>query len=348
MRIGFCRVGDGSQVAYATTGEGPPLVLVPGWLSHVEHLWSHPAAASALERLSAHHRLVWYDRIGGGLSDRTRPTTSLEDDVDQLRAVLGAAGVERCRLIGYSAGGPAAVTFAVEEPERVERLVLCSTYAAGRDLSSEEQFRALTRLIGDNWRLASLTMSALFLPNGSSEDIRWFTKFQRRASEPEMAVRLIEYMYRQDVRDSLSRLRVPTTVLTTRHDPAVHPDRGRELARLVPDAELHVLEGSEHDPFIRDAGEMVTAILAAAEGRPFRPDPPTPAASEPPALSGRETEVLALIGRGDSNKEIAERLGISTATVERHVTNLYRKLDARGRADAAVHAVARGLVPTHH
>ena len=342
MRIGFCRVADGSQVAYATAGDGPPLVLVPGWLSHVEHVWKHPAAASALEQLSAGHRFVWYDRIGGGLSERGRGTSSVADDVAQLEAVLEAVGIDRCRLLGYSAGGPAAIAFAATRPERVERLILCSTYARGRDLAPDAQFRGLTDLIGTDWKLASLTMSALFLPNGSSEDVRWFTKFQRRAADPQTAVSLLEYMRSQDVTELLGQVRAPTTVLTNRHDPAVHPDLSRTLARAVPGAELHVLEGSEHDPFIRDAGEMVPAILAAAEGRRFERSTPAPATTA--ALSARETEVLALIGQGSSNKDIANALGIGLATVERHVTNLYRTLDARGRADAAVHAVARGLV----
>jgi pimeloyl-ACP methyl ester carboxylesterase/DNA-binding CsgD family transcriptional regulator len=344
MRIGFCRVADGSQVAYATAGEGPPLVLVPGWLSHVEHVWGHPAAASSLTQLSAGHQFVWYDRIGGGLSDRARTTSSLDDDLEQLEAVLAAVGVDRCRLLGYSAGGPAAVAFAAAAPERVERLVLCATWARGADLAPEAQFRSLVDLIGTNWKLASLTMSALFLPNGSSEDVRWFTKFQRRAADPAGAVALLEYIRSQDVSGLLSSVRAPTTVLTNRHDPAVPPDLCRALARSIPGAELHVLEGSEHDPFIRDAGETVPAILAAAEGRPFVPASP-PAVVAPVELSGRETEVLALIGGGATNKDIARSLGIGLATVERHVTNLYRKLDARGRADAAVHAVARGLVP---
>ena len=75
-RIGYCRVADGAQVAYATAGEGPALVLTPGWLSHVERLWTHPSAASTLARLSERHRFIWYDRIGGGLSDRSRVTTT--------------------------------------------------------------------------------------------------------------------------------------------------------------------------------------------------------------------------------------------------------------------------------
>ncbi len=341
-RIGYCRVADGAQVAYATAGEGPALVLTPGWLSHVERLWTHPSAASTLARLSERHRFIWYDRIGGGLSDRSRVTTGMVDDLAQLEAVLAATGVERASIIGYSAGGPVATLFAAAHPERVEHLVLCATYARGSDLSSQEHHDGLVAIIVNNWNLATLAMSSLFLPNGSSDDLSWFSAFQREAADPEMAVALLELMRTHDVRDELARLDVPTTVLTNRHDPAAHPDLSRQVARLVPGARLHVLEGSEHDPFIRDSGDLVDAILAAVDGRPFTPTPPP--ATSTVDLTRRETEVLTLLALGASNKDIARDLGVRPSTVERHVTNLYRKLGAKGRADAAVHAVARGLV----
>ncbi len=340
-RVGYCRLADGAQVAFATAGEGPALVLTPGWLSHVEQVWTHPSAASTLAQLTAQHRVVWYDRVGGGLSDRSRTTSSMEDDRAQLDAVLDATGVDRARVVGYSAGGPVAVNFAAEHPERVEHLVLYSTYARGIDLNSEQEHEGLISIIGTNWKLATLALSSIFLPNGGSDDLRWFSAFQRRAAEPAMAAALLRYMRTQDVRDDLARLTVPTTVITNRHDPAVRPALSREIARLVPGARLYELEGNEHDPFIRDSGDVVEAILAAVEGRTFTPSRP-PASTV--ALSPRETEVLALVGKGSSNKDIARDLGVQPATVERHVTNLYRKLGARGRADAAVHAVARGLV----
>lgn len=320
--------------------------MVPGWLSHVERLWSHPSAASALAQLAERHRFIWYDRVGGGLSDRSRLTESMDDDLAQLAAVLDAAEVDRCRLIGYSAGGPVATRFAVVAPERVEHLVLYSTYARGADLSSDDHHEGLVGLITTNWKLASLAMSSLFLPNGSSDDLTWFTRFQRAAAAPEMAASLLGYLRRQDVIADLPLLRVPTTVLANRHDPAVRTELTREVARLVPGARLQMLEGSEHDPFIRDSGEVVPAILAAVEGRTFTPSRPPPSVTVP--LTPRETDVLTLLGNGASNKDIALQLGVQPSTVERHVTNLYRKLGANGRADAAVHAVARGLVSLPH
>ena len=113
LRTGFASCPGGEKIAYAWTGSGPPLVMVPGWLTHVHELWSHPAAASALAAFAENHRFVWYDRLGSGLSDNDRTSASVEDDVRQLIAVLDDLSIDRVDLIGYSLGGPAAIEFAV-------------------------------------------------------------------------------------------------------------------------------------------------------------------------------------------------------------------------------------------
>jgi DNA-binding CsgD family transcriptional regulator len=162
------------------------------------------------------------------------------------------------------------------------------------------------------------------------------------ATTAEMAVRLLDHMRAMDVRDVLPSIRAPTLVLHNRRDQAVPAEAGREVSALVPGAELQLLDGNEHDPFIRDSGSVVEEILAFMAGRaPRAPAPPDRPAT---ALSPREEEVLRLIADGAANKQIASTLGITLATVERHVTNLYRKVGAQGRADAAMAAVAMGLV----
>ena len=319
------------------------MVMVPGWLSHLERVWTHPAARSARDKLAAAHRFVWYDRLGCGLSDRVGFTPSIDNDVEQLEAVLDATGVERCSLIGYSFGGPAAATLAARHPERVDRLVLYSTYARGRALASDGQHEALKALIRGNWALGTRALATLFVPNGSPQDVSWFRRFQRDAATAEMAVTLLDAMRTHDAREALVQVRAPTLVLTNRHDPACNPDNSREVAALVPGAILHILDGNEHEPFIRDSGSVVEAILDFVERRPLT-SPTLDVAPPALALSPRETEVLRLLAAGEANKVIAGRLGIGVATVERHVASIYRKLGARGRADAALHAVALGLV----
>jgi pimeloyl-ACP methyl ester carboxylesterase/DNA-binding CsgD family transcriptional regulator len=339
--VGFCRLAEGSRIAFATAGEGPPLVMLPGWLCHLEESWAHPAAASARAKFAAAHRFVWYDRLGCGLSDRDGFEPSLENDVAQLAAVLDDAGIDRAHLIGYSYGGPPAALFAARYPERVGRLVFYSAFARGTAISTAEQCEALKHLIRLDWGLGSRALASRLVPNASSQDLRWFDRFQRLATSAEAAVRLIEHRWTMDARDALPCVRAPTLVLHNRDDRAVPLSAGQEIAALVPGAQLCVLDGNEHDPFIRDSGSVVESILAFVNGRAAAP----PAGGQRPvSLTPREQEVLRLIAGGAANKQIATRLGVTEATVERHVTNLYRKIHANGRADATRTAVAMGLV----
>jgi pimeloyl-ACP methyl ester carboxylesterase/DNA-binding CsgD family transcriptional regulator len=340
----FCSLADGSSVAYASLGEGTTLVMVPGWLSHLEYTWRHPAAASALQKLTAHHRLVWYDRLGCGLSDRDGFTLTLENDLEQLIAVLDACGIRRTHLIGYSFGVPPAVVFAARHPDRVHRLVLYSGYARGSAMMPRESLEASTHLIRADWAMATRLLSTHLMPNAGAGDLHWFTRYQQRSAEPEMAARLLEHTWSMDVRAALAHVVAPTLVVHNRQDQVIPASAGEELAALLPDARLHLLDGNEHDPFIRDAGSVVEVLLAFVDGRPL---PTTTAAELPaPALTPREREVLHLLASGATNDAIAAELAIAAKTVERHVTNLYRKLDARGRADATRAAVALGVVPT--
>lgn len=343
--VGFAVVPTGGRVAYASAGDGPPLVMVPGWLSHVREVWTHPSAAAALAKLSDGHQFIWWDRLGCGMSDRHPVTPSLEDDVVQLTAVLDAMGVDRCDLLGYSFGGPPAVVFAHRHPERVRHLVLYSTYVRGADLAEESMFDALIDLVRAGWELAATTLSAVFVADGSADDRRWFSRFQRASAEATTAADLLAYVRHQDVTDVVGALRVPVTVVSAADDRVVTPDHARTVARSIPGARLVVVEGRTHDPFIRGDGGVVEAILAGVEGRPAvvhaRPEPD---ARPTDPLTPRERDVLRALVDGAPNKVIAARLAVSVATVERHLSNLYRKLGVSGRAEAAARAVRAGLV----
>jgi pimeloyl-ACP methyl ester carboxylesterase/DNA-binding CsgD family transcriptional regulator len=337
----FCRLADGSQVAYAAMGTGSPLVMVPGWLCHLEQNWSHPAAASARAKLATSHRLVWYDRLGCGLSDREGFELSLDNDVEQLVAVLDAEGIERTNLIGYSFGVPPAAVFAARFPERVNRLVFYSGFARGTAMMPAETLEAVLQMIKADWPMASQLLATRMVPNASSKDLRWFSGFQQVAATPGMAAQLLAHTWAMDVREPLTQIGAPTLVAHNRDDQTIPCTAGQEIAALVPGAQLHLLDGNEHDPFIRDSGSVVEAILDFVGGRPIAPATPPP---PEPDLSPRERQVLRLIASGATNETIASTLGIAVKTVERHITNLYRKLGAGGRADATRCAVAMELV----
>lgn len=345
--FGFAHAADGRSIAYGSAGSGPALVMIPGWLSHVSTLWSHPDAASAQRQLAERHRFVWYDRCGCGLSDCDRPTTTLDDDVDELIAVLDALDIERADLIGYSMGGPTAVAFAARYPDRVRHLVLYATMARGSDLANEDFRDALVDLVSSGWSAASQMLASMLLPEATAADIRWFARFQRRAATASNAARLLQFLYEMDVRHLLEEVRVPTTVIGASEGRTMTMSHASALAAGIPGARLVAVGGNTHDPFIRDVTDVVDAILAAVEGR--RPQDPEDASrqpgSEPTQLTRRESDVLTALADGNSNKQIAVGLGVSVATVERHLTNAYRKLGANGRADAAVRAVRLGLVP---
>ncbi len=338
----FATLTDGSCVAYGSRGEGPALVMVPGWLCHLELNWSHPAAASALEKLSAAHRFVWYDRLGCGLSDRDGFELSLDNDVEQLASVLDAAGIQRANLVGYSFGVPPAARFAARHPERVDRLLLYSGFARGQAMMPRDSLEASTQLIRADWDMAVRLLATHMLPNASSQDLRWFSRFQQVAAEPEMAARLLEHTWAMDVRADLAAIEAPTLVVHDRDDQVIPASAADELAAAIPGARRHLLDGNEHDPFLRDSGSIVEVILDFVAGRPIAPRT-TP---EPPhaSLTPREREVLRHIASGATNERIAATLDIATKTVERHVTNVYRKLGAGGRADATRAAVAMELV----
>lgn len=344
VRFGFAPTSDGRSVAYGWTGSGPPLVMVPGWLSHVSTLWSHPDAASAQARLAAHHRFVWYDRCGCGLSSSDRPTTSLDDDVDELVAVLDALDIERTDLIGYSMGGPTSVVFAARYPERVRHLVLYATLARGADLASDEFREALLALVRSGWSAASQMLASTLLPEATAEDVRWFARFQRRAATADNAALLLQFLYDMDVRDLLSEIRVPTTVIGSSEGKIMRMSHATELAAGIPGARLVAVGGNVHDPFIRDVTDVLDAILAAVQGGPQVGRTSRTPPAERAQLTSRESDVLSAVAGGSSNKQIAAALGLSVATVERHLTNVYRKLDANGRADAAVRGIRLGLV----
>lgn len=357
--IAFCRVPGGSQVAYAAMGAGRPLVMVPGGLCHLLQSYEHPAASTARAKLAARRRFIWYDRLGCGLSDRDGFDLSLDNDVDQLETVLDAAGVEQADLIGYSLGAPAAAVFAARHPERVGRLVFPASFARGASVYADAEFDVLTSMIRRSWGLASRALGASLVPNASSEDLRWFSRFQTAACTAEVAIEVLEHMRTIDVSDVLASVRAPSLVIHNRHDPAVPFAAGRELAAGIPGARLHVLEGNEHDPFIRDSGQIVETVLAFVDGRPIEPAGsrgPTASAGQVGGslpngmgtpvgtLTDRECDILRLIAQGESNKQIAVTLDVAIATVERHITNLYRKIGARGRADAVMAAIALGVV----
>ena len=351
QQIRFCSTATG-RIAYAEVGVGPALVLPAWWVSHLELDWESPDIRAFIEALAARRRVIRYDPLGTGLSDRREGGHGgLDGELEALAAVVGAAELERTALLGISSGACLAATFAARDPSAVEALVLYGGYARGAEVTAPEVRDSMLGVVSAHWGLGSRLLADLFMPDASSEELEAFARFQRAAAPPETAAAHLGFVYSVDVAAELLQIEAPTLVLHRREDRAIPFERGRELAASVPDARLLTLEGSEHLPWRGDAAAIAAAIGefldgdagAGAQLRARRPEARGDRL-EPAGLSDRELEVLRLVAAGLNDAEIAERLVLSPHTVHRHVANVRRKLRQPSRAAAVAQAGRLGLI----
>jgi pimeloyl-ACP methyl ester carboxylesterase/DNA-binding CsgD family transcriptional regulator len=339
----FCTSPDGVGLAYAIDGEGPPLVKASNWMTHLDFERQSPVWRHWVRELSRGHKLIRYDERGCGLSDREFDgTPTIDSHVGDLAAVVEAAGIEHFALLGLSGGGPTAIEYAVRNPERVSRLVLYGTWARGRYLRGDaeaEQSRRLIELIRVGWGGAvpgfRQVFSSIYIPSAGEEQKRWYDELQQASSSGEVAARLWVSRSRTDISDTARRVTQPALVLHARHDRAVPYEEGRRLASLLPDARFVTLETDNH---ILQEGEPAWEAFLS-EVRAFLGDErPRTVPADLSELSAREREVLELVAVGMSNEAIAERLFLSTRTVERHLSNVYAKLRLSGKSARAAAA----------
>jgi pimeloyl-ACP methyl ester carboxylesterase/DNA-binding CsgD family transcriptional regulator len=343
---GFARLPDAGRIAFAVVGSGPPIVLPAWWVSHVAEDWHFDPFRRFVEGLAAGRMVVRYDRVGTGMSDRERPrqTFTPEFELAALCAVLDELGLGRVTLMGISCGGCIAVDFAVRWPERVDRLALYGSYANGHALGPPEARKGMVDLVRSHWGLGSRLLADVFGPSWSPEDRAAFAAVQRVSADAQVAADLLELIYETDMRDELPRVRAPALVVHREHDRSMRLRGAREVAALLPRAEVVTLPGDAHLPWHGD-GDAVLRAVAPFLGIKAPPGPVRdPDASVSEELSAREREVLALVAQGLSDTQIAERLVISPHTVHRHVANILAKLGLPTRAAAAARAARTGLL----
>lgn len=260
QRIRFTRSRDGTRIAWARTGEGPPLLRAGLFLGHLEQEQNSPVWGPVYQRLNASFSLVRYDQRGFGLSDRDPARLELEDYIDDLEAVADAAGFDRFALLGLSQGAAIAVGFAARRPERVSRLVLVGGFVQGRMVrpSEEERARAaaVLAMIREGWGDPEgpflQAFATLYMPDATPEQLLSIVGLQRAAATPEMAVRIRDAIDHFDVSDRLERIEAPTLVVHANRD-AVHPfAQGLRLAERLPRAELMAIESRNHAPLPQD------------------------------------------------------------------------------------------------
>ncbi len=274
----YARSGD-VHVAYQVHGTGPiDLLLVPGFVSQVEAWSEEPEGARFLRGLAAFSRLILFDKRGTGLSDRVPETAlpTLEQRVDDVRAVLDEIGSERAAILGFSEGAAMSVFFAAAHPGRVHALVLCGGCAAypwGRQLSRASFLDGFQRGIERGWGRGSI--APMFAPSavGDARLERWMARWERLSASPGAAMALVRMLCEIDVRDILPTVRVPTLVLQRTGDLVTPLSAGRYLAHAIPGAVFREHPGNDHLPFFGDSDALVADIEEFLTGARTERDP---------------------------------------------------------------------------
>ncbi len=250
QKVDFCRTSDGVRIAYATSGHGPAVVQVVGWLTSQSGSSNFFVTGQYLKRISTRHLFVRYDGRGSGFSDRGLHDYSLEPRVRDLEAVVDALRLGRFALYGDSAGAAPSVAYAATHPERVTRLVLYGGFAH-QALREVERKKAFVSLIHDWWGGSDNPESrqlfaSLMMPDASEADRRLFIEMERTSLTPEDAAALMLANFALDVTALAPKVRVPTLIIHRRGDLAVPLENGREMATLIPGARFMVVEGRNH------------------------------------------------------------------------------------------------------
>ncbi len=347
QHIRFCTAADGTRIAVASIGSGPPLLRAAHWLSHVDHDLESPVWRPWLAELSRQHTYIRYDQRGCGLSDPDVTEYSLDAWVGDLEAVVDHLGLARFPLIGMSQGGAVAVSYALRHPEKVSHLVLLGAYARGalrRDTGPVGRLEAetLVNLIRLGWGRDNPAFRQVFtnqfIPDGTPEQHQWWNELERLTASPENAARTLEAFHEVDVTEAARRLQVPTLVVHARGDARVPFDEGLRLATLIPGARFLPLDSANHvlletEPAWGRFVQELRSFLGAA----------VPAVLDE-RLTPAEREVLRLVAQGLDNPAIADRLGKSEKTVRNQVSSILDKLALKSRAQAIVQAREQGLV----
>jgi pimeloyl-ACP methyl ester carboxylesterase/class 3 adenylate cyclase len=276
-RTHYARSGD-VHVAYQVVGDGAfDLVLIPGFVSNVEVWWDDVAAARFFERLASFSRLILFDKRGTGLSDPVPGVPTLEQRMDDLRAVMDDVGSERAALMGISEGGPMAMLFAATYPDRTRALVL---YGSFTNFVSDDdsgayhpgKFAPLVKFIEKRWgEPATFDAMCPSLANDETARQHW-ARFERQSASPAAAVAVFRMDAEIDVRSILPSVRVPTLVVHRTGDRVCRVEAGRYLGKNIPEARYFELPGVDHVPWVGDSSSVLEPIHEFLTGTPGAPE----------------------------------------------------------------------------
>ena len=275
QRVQFATARDGAQIAWATVGQGPPVLKAPNWLNHIEYEWRNPVWGPAFAELARHCRLVRFDQRGNGLSDWEVDEISQDAMIGDMATIADAAGLDRFALLGISQGCAFSIRYAVENPERVSCLVLLGGFLRGRlkrpDPEQKKLCDALTLIIRDGWGSPNPVFrhffTSNFIPDAPPEVAATFDELQRIATSPSSALRIWEMNIHLEATELAKQVRVPALVLHCEGDRVAPLEEGRHMAQVIPGARFIELPGNSHallagtpafDQFLEEA----TAFIA--------------------------------------------------------------------------------------
>jgi pimeloyl-ACP methyl ester carboxylesterase len=352
QQIRFCTSRDGTRIAYATSGSGSPLVWTPNLFHHLVLDWDGPVWSPWLSLLAARHTLIRYDLRGCGLSDRDGVEFSFEKLVEDLEAVIEAAGLKRFDIFGIAAAAAIGVTYAVRHPERVRNLVLYASFVrnklAGNSTPREvEEAQARIKVMELGWPddtpAYGRFYQSLHIPDASAEQFQSFAELVRGTTSLANAVALLQVFFRIDVQEILPKVHCPALVLHCRGDSITPFEQGRSVARFIPGARFVPIQSRNH-VLLATESAWQQFVEALDDFLPAAPASPARIGGTPlDELTAREHEVLELVAQGLDNDTIGKRLHISKHTARNHVFAILSKLGMNSRAQAIVQAREAGF-----
>jgi pimeloyl-ACP methyl ester carboxylesterase/DNA-binding CsgD family transcriptional regulator len=352
QRIAFARSKDKTTIAYALSGEGPPLVRAGTWLTHVHHDWENPILAHWLQFMSERHTLVRYDPRGCGLSQTDVGTITFDDWVADLEAVVDRLELQTFPLFGMSQGAAVAAEYAIRHPERVSQLTLYAplvTGWGGRTDPASQKWQAMQQLVLAGWGDENMAFPAmfahLFLPESSPQLRHWYAELQRKSASKEVASRFMSVLGELNMFRRLKNIRVPTLVIQIAHDHVVDPRSAPGIASEIAGSQFVSIDSRNHILLEDEPGwqEFKSVFARHVPGATAPPRRDAAARERIEQLSQREQRILGEIAKGLNNREIAAGLFISEKTVRNHITSIFDKLGVSSRAQAIVMAKEAGL-----
>jgi pimeloyl-ACP methyl ester carboxylesterase/DNA-binding CsgD family transcriptional regulator len=336
------------SIAYQVVGDGPiDLILVPGFVSHVEVAWEEPRLARFLSRLALFSRLIVFDKRGTGMSDPVDSPPSMDQRMDDIRAVMDAAGSRRATIFGVSDGGTLGLLFARAHPERTQSLILYGSWArrlAGPDYPygpSAEQLERVVDGMDQAWASGAWWDGGQPSPADDARHRTWWARYLRMSASPAMAQNVIRMNMRMDIRELLPTIGQPTLILHRAGDTWIDVGHSRYLAQHIPWASYVELPGADHRVWLGDVDAIADEVEVFVTGRKSRPRRRINIGVD--ALSRREREVALLASRGETATEIASQLCVSKRTVESHLVNVYDKLGVGSKTELIRRASEFGI-----